>query len=204
MSSRTIVGNPGTHVVLIGLFVFLVPLSGCATKTQYGDATAQETLTIDFGSTDLQMIAERMVKSLLLSSVVGQGTQPVIQLSRVRNKTDEHIDTKAITDKIRTTLIQSGKVTFVAGDVREEIIKELEYQHGSGYVDEATRKRIGKLVGAEYLLMGDLTSIRKKAGRQEDLYYLFTLNLVDIQTGLIQWSEQKEIRKAEKRSLIGL
>jgi uncharacterized protein (TIGR02722 family) len=178
--------------------------AGCASKTSYGDATAQETLTIDFGSTDLQMIAAKMVDSLLSSPLVRDNPTPVVRVSRVRNKTDEHIDTKAITDKIRTALINSGKVRFVAGEVRDEIIDELEYQRGSGYVDEATRKRIGMLVGADYLLVGDFTSIRKKSGRTEDLYYLFTLNLVDIQTGLIAWSDQKEIRKAAKRPIFGL
>jgi uncharacterized protein (TIGR02722 family) len=184
--------------------MLLALMTGCAARTEYGDATAQETLTIDFGSTDLQMIAEKMVRSLLSSPIVNQGKLPVVQVSQIRNKTDEHIDTKAITDKIRTTLVQSGKVRFVAGDIRDEIIQELEYQKGSGYVDEATRKRIGKLIGADYLLMGDFTSIRKKAGRKEDLYYLFTLNLVSVETGLIKWSDQKEIRKSEKRPLFGL
>ena len=194
----------GKGEILLSAFVLFTLMPGCASKAQYGDATAQETLTIDFGSTDLQTIAEKMVQSLLSSPVVNQRKQPVIQVSRVRNKTDEHVDTKAITDKIRTTLIQSGKLTFVAGEIREDIIQELEYQRGSGYVDEATRKRIGNLIGADYLLMGDFTSIRKKAGRKQDLYYLFTLNLVDIETGLIQWSEQKEIRKSGERPLFGL
>ncbi len=179
-------------------------LSGCSAHTMYGDSTAQETLTIDFGSTDLQMIAESMVHSLLSSPLTQGKVQPVVKVSRVRNKTDEHIDTKAITDKIRTALVASGKVRFVAGEIQQEVIDELEYQRGSGYVDEATRKKIGTLVGADYLLMGEFTSIRKKAGRVEDLYYLFTLNLVDIETGLIAWSEQKEIRKKASRPLFGL
>ena len=40
-------------------------LTGCASKVNYGDATDVETVTIDFGSTDLQMIANQMVDDLL-------------------------------------------------------------------------------------------------------------------------------------------
>ena len=40
----------------------LLGLSGCVSKVQYGDATAVETLNTDFGSTDLQIIAEKMVE----------------------------------------------------------------------------------------------------------------------------------------------
>jgi len=175
----------------------------CSKRVEYGDPTATETLTIDFGSTDLQMIGEKMVGSLLASQVVQQGHRPVILVSRVRNKTDEHIDTKAITDKIRTALVNSGAVRFVADDVREEVIQELRYQTDSGHVAPETRKRIGKLVGAGYLLMGEITSIRKKAGRQTDLYFKITLNLVELETGLIRWAEEKEIRKGQKKAVIG-
>lgn len=188
--------------LLAGLLLAGLAL-GCTKRVEYGDARAVETLTVDFGSTDLQMIAEEMAQSLLASAVIQDGNQPVILVSRFRNKTDEHIDTKAITDKLRTTLVTSGQVRFAAGEVRDEIIRELQYQQGSGYVGEETRRRIGEMVGADYLLAGEITSIRKKAGRQTDLYFLVTLNLVDIQTALIPWSEQKEIRKEAKRAIIG-
>ncbi len=185
------------------LTILCLFLAGCAATTQYGDPAAQETLTIDFGSTDLQMIAEKMVRSLLGSSVVQEGNRPVILVGRIANKTDEHIDTRSISDKIRTTLLQSGRVRFAAGEVRDEVVRELEYQAGSGQVDPATRKRLGKLVGPGYLLTGQIASIRKTAGRKTDLYFLFTLNLVELETGLIRWAGEQEIRKASKTPLVG-
>lgn len=183
--------------------VLLALSAGCAGKVGYGDAGAVETVTLDFGSTDLQWIAEKMVGSLLASPVLKGDEPPVLQMSRFRNKTDEHIDTKAITDKIRTALVQSGKVRFTAAEVRDEIVDELEYQQKSGYVSEETRKQIGNMIGADYLLTGGMTSIRKRSGRQTDLYFLVTLNLVDLRTALVAWSEQKEIRKRATRPLFG-
>ena len=185
------------------MVLLTLPFLTCSKRVEYGDPAATETLTIDFGSTDLQMIAEKMVGSLLASPVVQQGHRPVILVSRVRNKTDEHIDTKAITDKIRTALVNSGAVRLVADDVRKEVMQELGYQAESGYVDPETRKRIGKLVGAGYLLTGEITSIRKKAGRKTDLYFKINLNLVELETGLIRWAEEKEIRKGQKKAVIG-
>ena len=186
-----------THSCILLLGVLLVGF-GCGSKVQYGDATAVETLTADYGSTDLQMIAEKMVRSMLASPVIQQGQRPVLQVSSVVNKTDEHIDTKAITDKIRTTLIQSGKVQFSASEIRQEMIDELHYQKDSGYVNPATGKKIGKQVGAEYLLAGEITSIRKSKDGTKDVYYKMTLNLVDLETGVINWADEKEIRKGEK------
>jgi penicillin-binding protein activator len=179
------------------LVVLAVSLGACGSKVQYGDATAVETLTVDFGSTDLQMIAEKMVQSLLSSPIIHEGQRPVLQVATVKNRTNEHIDTKAVTDKIRTTLINSGKVQFTAAEIRPEILEELEYQRGSGYVDPETRRTVGKQVGADFLLAGDIASIAKQKDDTKDIYYKVTLNLVDLETGLIVWADEKEIRKRE-------
>ena len=184
-------------VVLVTVAVLLCA-AGCATKVEYGDPSAVETLTVDFGATDLQMIAEKMVRSMLVSPVIQQRTRPVVQVSAVRNKTNEHIDTRSITDKIRTTLIQSGQVRFSAAESREDVLRELEYQRGSGYVDPETRRQVGRQVGADFLLTGEITSITKQRGKVRDVYYKITMNLVNLETGLIDWADEKEIRKGER------
>jgi uncharacterized protein (TIGR02722 family) len=190
--------RPDTRSLLCLWVVLAVSLCACGSKVQYGDATAVETLTVDFGSTDLQMIAEKMVQSLLSAPVIQEGHLPVLQVSTVKNTTREHIDTKAITDKIRTTLLNSGKVRFTAAELRQEVLQELEYQRQSGYVDPETRKPVGKQVGADFILTGDITSIAKQKDDTRDVYYKITLNLVDLETGLIAWADEKEIRKREE------
>ena len=179
---------------------------GCAStyEVNYGNPEQVETVTANFGSTDLQMIAEKMVNSLLASPVLSSGKRPVFYVQHVRNKTDEHIDTESVTDKIKVTLLKSGKVRFSAvGDVKDELVNQLEFQASSGMVDPKTAKSLGKLVGADYFLYGELSSIKKSAGRVKDVYYKFTLNLVNIQTGLIEWADEKEIRKVAEKPLLG-
>lgn len=181
-------------------------LSGCAVspRVTYGDPEQVETVTTGFGSTDLQSIAEKMVNSLLAAPVLSSGKRPVLYVHQVRNKTDEHIDTKSVTDKIRVTLLKSGMVRFSAvNEVNDEIIRQLEYQTKSGIVDPSTAKSAGNQIGADYFLFGEISSIRKSAGRVKDVYFKFTMNLVNIKTGLIEWADEKEIRKQEKKPLIG-
>ncbi len=193
-------------IVILGLATLVIVAAGCASTpaVSYGSPDQVETVTTDFGSTDLQMIAEKMVNSLLASPILASGKQPVFYVQTVRNRTDEHIDTKAVTDKIRVTLLRSGKVKFTAiAEVKDELVNQLEFQASSGMVDPATARSIGKLVGADYFLYGELASIRKSAGRLKDVYYKFTLNLVNIQNGLIEWADEKEIRKQAKKPLLG-
>ena len=80
--------------IVLLILIFLPCCGGMSVK--YGDPGAVETITPEYGSTDLQTIAARMVDSLLVHPVLKD--RPVIYVSRIRNKTSEHIDTEAITD----------------------------------------------------------------------------------------------------------
>lgn len=184
-------------------------LGGCTTtgNVSYGDAQAVETLTTDFGSTDLQMIATKMVDDMLSFPPVVQMThsrRPVMFVDRIKNKTQEHIDTESITDTIQSKLINSGKFRFVDMTSVGAMADQIAYQKQSGMVNQTTSVRTGNHVGAEYMLNGNLSSIVKNAGGKSDVYYKFTLKLQNIQTGIVEWTSEKEIRKSGKRSAFGL
>jgi hypothetical protein len=194
---------------LFAVTTVLLGLTACAppsTNVRYGDARAVETLNADFGSTDMQLIAEKMVTSLLETGSIRNDVKtpndpPVVSVTRIKNRTSEHIDTKSISDKIRTTLIRSGKVRFAASDMQDDLIDQVEQQ--SAMASKNTRKNFGQQVGAKYILGGEIMSIVKQAGREKDVFYKITLNLVDIESGVIVWADEKEIRKGTTRRLLG-
>lgn len=193
------------RVVMTILLSSALLVGGCS-QVQYGDSTAAETLTVDFGSTDLQMIANQMVDDLLAFPPVVQMTmqrRPVVFVDQVQNRTTEHIDTENVTDSIRTKLIQSGKFRFVDMNVVERVRQQFDFQSQSGMVDPATAVAMGRQIGAEYMLYGALTSITKRSGNTRDVYYKFTLNLMNLETGIMEWASEKEIRKTKSRSLFG-
>lgn len=189
------------------LMAATIGLTGCASKVDYGDATARETVTTDFGSTDLQMIAAKMVDDMLVFPPIVQMTasrRPVAFVDTIKNKTVEHIDTESVTDTIQSKLLNSGKFRFVDMTVVERVRQQLDYQSDSGLVDPNTAVAMGRQIGAEFMLYGNLSSIVKKAGNTKDVYYKFTLKLLNLQTGIIEWSNEKEIRKTRSKSLFGL
>lgn len=182
-------------------------VSGCASKVDYGDATARETVNTDFGSTDLQMIAAKMVDDMLVFPPIVQMTatrRPVAFVDTIKNKTTEHIDMESITDTIQSKLINSGKFRFVDMTVVERVRQQLDYQSDSGLVDPSTAVAMGKQIGAEFMLYGNMSSIVKRDGSTKDVYYKFTLKLMNLQTGIIEWSNEKEIRKSKTKSMFGL
>lgn len=190
---------------LLALGLALV-LSGCASQVNYGDAQARETVTADFGSTDLQMIATKMVNDMMVFPPIVAMTRdrrPVLFVDRIKNKTSEHIDTESVTDTIQSKLINSGKFRFVDMSVVDRVRQQLEYQQNSGMVDQASAAQMGRQIGAEFMLYGNLSSIVKRDDSTKDVYYKFTLKLLNLQSGIIEWSGEKEIRKTRERSLFG-
>lgn len=184
----------------------LLLTSACETIS-YGDAQAVETTTIEFGSTDLQQTSAKMVDSLLSFPPIVQITsqkRPVVFVDTIKNKTLEHIDTESITDTISTQLLRSGKFRFVDMTKLDAIKRQLSYQNDSGLVNQQTAIKVGRQVGAEYMLYGNLSSINKKNGSKKDVYYKFTMKLMQLETGLIEWQDEKEIRKTRSKSLLGL
>ena len=124
-------------------------------------------------------------------------------VSGLTNNTSEFIDTQAITDTISTQLIQSGKFQFVDMNKVAAIKKQLAYQNSSGMVNPATAAKIGQQVGAQYMFFGDISSITATNSSQQSQFYQITMRLMNIQTGIITWQGQQQIRKVETRKTFG-
>jgi uncharacterized protein (TIGR02722 family) len=134
--------------------------------------------------------------------------RPVLIVYGVANRTSEHIETDGITDDIRREILQSGRARFVNKVQRDNIQSESDYQYG-GNVSAETRLARARQVGAEYMLSGTLRSIKKKQPKQFRLtkktlqYYSLTLELTDLQTGLIEWTDSTEIVRESSTPFIG-
>lgn len=193
--------------------------AGCS-SIEYEDPDKVETLTIDYGSTDLQTFAQSMADSLVASPGLSYMQHPgngddlriVAYIGDLQNKTHEHIDMEGITDSIRTALVKSGKFRFVVADQgQQEIEDQVRFQQGSGRVDPALAKAFGAQLGADAILFGRLMAIDKHTGRtieggfykRDDIYYKLTMEMVNIETAEVIWIEEKEIRKFGKTGLFG-
>jgi len=71
-------------------------------------------------------------------------------------------------------------------------------------VSEETKKSGGGQIGADYIINGRLDSIVQEVGKEKTVYYKLTLNLTNLKTGIIAWTNHKEIRKAYRKKSVGL
>jgi hypothetical protein len=198
----------------------LALLAGCSSFSRK-DPDTTENLTIDYGVQDFKVLANGMVTSLVAApqlnffshpSKAGGDPRVVVYMGDVQNRTGEHIETEVITSSIKTALVQSGKFRLVAGDQGQgEISDQVRFQQGTGRVDPATAKALGRQQGADVVLFGRLDSIEQRKGRslgslgrkKEDVYYKFTLECVNIETGEIIWIDEQEVYKRQISGLLG-
>lgn len=195
-------------LLISALALSTLTITGCANKAvvSYGDATEVETVDLGFGSTDLQKVAAQMTDSMLASPVVGSLTKndrPVVFVERIKNKTSEHIDTESITDSISTKLLRSGQFRFVDMTRVEAVREQLDFQNNDALVDPTKAIAFGQQVGAQYMLYGNLSSIVKSNKDKQDVYYKFTMRLMDLKSGLIEWADETEIRKTREKKRVG-
>src|SRR3954470_20192322 len=140
--------------VSFSLFSLLV-MSGCGpkafTKGEYDDPTRVELLDDKFNEADMQQMADTVIRAMVACGYVANAPKPpIVIVERVQNRTEEHIDTVSMTDKIRTALIKTGKVRFVNKEERGTLSDEYDY-HASGAVSGPTAKAKGKQIGADYI-----------------------------------------------------
>ncbi len=129
----------------------------------------------------------------------------VAVFSRLEGAPEPSLD-KVAYDAAALQLLKTGKIDVVDRARVEDILKEQEFSH-SGFVDQKTAVRLGKLLGARAVLFLDFINF------EEDMdSYTVRVNakLIDVETGRILyvasalgsgWDIETAVSDAVKRAL---
>ena len=185
-------------------------LSGCATTHARETQLDLAPKTAALEPQDVRRTVEKMVDSMLndsdfkddLRKAFGE-ERPVIDLAEVKNNSSMHIDTKMVTSSIRTKLIRSRKFRFMDHTTAANDQRFLNDQALNGMTDPSKAVRMGKQSAQQLYLYGALDEIRNQTDDVTDRYYKFNLNLKDIKSGEIVWTDEQEVRKEQVKALIG-
>jgi len=193
-------------LALIFIFVFLS--AGCRAKTRTINPDDDVRYSAAYGYADLKKLSSEMARRILTTRAAKEKEPPVMIIFGIENRTDEHIDMKALAYAIRNELIRSQKFVFINEAMREKIVKEIKYQN-QGHITPETRIKVGNQVGAKYILSGQLVSITQNQLKQvrikkkKLLYYRLTLEITDINTNAIVWTDEMEIVREQATPFVG-
>ena len=181
-------------------------MSGCASTHARDSQLDLKPKTAALEPQDVRRTVEKMVDSMLADADVIReigGNRPVLDMTGIKNRSTMHLDTKMITDSIRTKLIRSRKFRFMDHTTAADDQKFLNDQALNGMTDPSKAVRMGKQSAAQMYLYGALDEIRNQTDGVTDRYYKFNLNLKDLKSGEIIWTDEQEIRKEQVKNIMG-
>ncbi len=195
--------------VLLLVLVLVIGVAGCGRKaTREIDLATDKAEDADFSSADLFTITDGMINSMEangFSQVYASkhmGEKPIMILAKsLLNKTDEHVDTRLILEKIRTGMIKSNLAEFIDDQAFDMALEQLNMQASDLY-DNSKAAKIGNFVGAKYLLRGTITNLRKQDGRETLNYMNITLVIFEVETLMIKWTDEVEYKRGSTKGKI--
>ena len=169
-------------------------------------SSVEETVDLSgrWNDTDSRLVSEAMITDVLSRAWIDQyrarkGRDPVVIVGAVRNRSEEHINTRTFVSDLERALINSGEMAFVAGSGEREALRE-ERKDQAAHASEATAKEEGEEIGADFMLQGAINTIVDRIDGEAVKFYQVNLELIDIQSHRKVWIGEKKIKKRVKRS----
>ena len=182
-------------------------MSACGTSVQRMDAGEVKDISGRWNDTDSRLVAEEMIADCLArpwysAAASKLGKNPTVIVGAVKNQSQEHINTDTFIEELQRSLINSGKVEFVANKGERGAVRDERLDQDTNAAEE-TRKAHGQETGADYMLSGALNQIVDQEGGKAVTLYQTNLKLLDMKSNKIVWNGQKKLKKFVKRSKAG-
>ena len=183
--------------VLLGIIAF----SGCSASKQVTRVDADTTIDLSgrWNDTDSRMVADEIIGDCLNHPWINDhgisaGGKPVVIVGGIRNKSMEHIPVATFITDIERAFINSGKVRTVSGASERGEIREERADQGE-FAALETIKRMGRELGADYMMTGEINTIEDREGGDQVVFYQTDLTLTNIETNEKIWIGNKKIKK---------
>ena len=200
-----------TSAIITSSFILITSalLAGCATtharETQLDLGPKRAALEPQDVRRTVEKMVDSMVESKRVKKIIDAAGEdgPVLDVAEIKNRSTMHLDMKMLTNSMRTKLIRTEKFSFVDKTTAGEDLSMMNDQALNGLVDPSKAIVAGQQSAAQLYIYGDLHEMRSQTDDVTDRYYMFSLNLKDLRTGKIVWSDEQEIRKEEVKNVMG-
>lgn len=195
----------GLKTVILAFGIFII-IAGCASTPTVERKEVDTTIDLSgrWNDTDSRLVSEEMIQDCLsrpwLERYKGKhnGNIPTVIVGRVKNRSHEHINVQTFTKDLERALINSGQVQFVAAKGERADIRE-ERRDMAQHASDETMKGPGQEIGADFMLIGVINTIRDDIGGKAVMYYQVDLELIDMANNLKVWIGDKKIKKLIKK-----
>ena len=170
-------------------------------RPYFADSTID--LSGRWNDADSRLVAEEMIKDCLSQRWIYKwdniNKRPTVILGKITNSSHEHINTGTFTKDLERSLLNSGKVDFVANKNEREQLRE-EKSDQAENASAKTAKSAHEETGADLMLIGSINTIVDQEGSRAVLYYQTNMELVDLESHQKVWIGEKKIKKYVERA----
>lgn len=160
-------------------------------------------------SQDIRVMADTMARDIVNEDVFGAGTpqQPVsFFILGMQNYSSDPIDKEIILAPIRTTLFRAlPRDEVLVIDKSSATLAEIKAERAAKRANAVTTNEnlTAGLAGADYVLTGEIRDRVKQGADIKSVYYQVTFRITDLETGVIQWLNDYEVKFESEKSVIG-
>ena len=154
---------------------------------------------------DIQQALHENLKSMMTSPTANGWAQdhsrPTVAIYPLANETSEHIDGQlnALLSDVETYLVETSLVTVVSVERQQQMIAEVEKQHGGGF-DPRHVADYNRQLGAKYYVTGKVFTADERAFGERRVQYFMFMQLIEVATSAVVWQHKVEFTKAIIRS----
>ena len=168
------------------LIIFL--MIGCNSCKSQEVADTRIDLSERWNDTDSRLVAEAIIVDCLNhywinNHALNTGSKPVVIVANIRSTEQIAVDT-FIAD-IERAFINTGKVRVVSSDSERDTLRKERPNQGE----------FARELGADYMMTGQIYTIRDPESGKQVVYYRTDLALTNIETNEKVWIGQKKIKK---------
>ena len=193
-----------TFLCLLSVCLGVFMSCGSTSVKRYDTNESVKDLSGYWNDNDVNQGSTTLIDSCLKSKRIANftktnGRAPVVILGTIRNKSVEHIDTSILSKRFQNVIINDGTLEFVADATQRDELRAEKYDQAENAYE--TAKSIGNETAADFMLQGSVTTIVDTEGRQQVRTYQVDMQLIDLETNKIIWSDQNnDIRKYIKKA----
>ena len=193
------------RVVIRVLSVMALMLAGCAgdggvhneggSATTYRDSSQRGPVSgVGIEGQDIVAMTDAMMRDLLQVPLLAAAATPprvIIDAAHFTNDSSQRIDRNLIADRLRVGLARAakGRLAFVGREHRQVVAAERDLKR-SGQVDRATRAAVTRQAGADYRLVGRISTLdsRDNTTGMTQRFTQIVFDMIDLETGLSIWT----------------
>lgn len=203
----------------LALSAMALLVAGCAgdggvvnkggSATTYRDSSQRGPVSgVGIEGQDIVAMTDAMMRDLLQVPLLAAAATPprvIIDAAHFTNDTSQRIDRNLIADRLRVGLARAanGRMQFVGREHRRVVTAERDLKR-AGQVDRATRKAVALQTGADYRLVGRISSLdsRNNTTGVAQRFTQIIFDMIDLETGLSVWTNLYSFTKAAADSVV--